>query len=194
MNEYAERVASRLRERCAHEPEYIQCVETWLEMIDPALDDPRYERLDLLTRMVEPDRMFTFLVPWVDDQGQAHTSHGYRVQFNSAIGPYKGGLRFHPSVNTSVVKFLGFEQTYKNALTGLPIGGAAGGADLMFSGHTHNGQIFPFNYLVRLQFPRVYGLFDVDGMKFYITSGMFYWGVPLRFLAPAEIPVIEVNE
>ena len=129
MNEYAERVASRLRERCAHEPEYIQCVETWLEMIDPALDDPRYERLDLLTRMVEPDRMFTFLVPWVDDQGQAHTSHGYRVQFNSAIGPYKGGLRFHPSVNTSVVKFLGFEQTYKNALTGLPIGGAAGGAD-----------------------------------------------------------------
>ena len=129
MNEYAERVASRLRERCAHEPEYIQCVETWLEMIDPALDDPRYERLDLLTRMVEPDRMFTFLVPWVDDQGQAHTSHGYRVQFNSAIGPYKGGLRFHPSVNTSVVKFLGFEQTYKSALTGLPIGGAAGGAD-----------------------------------------------------------------
>lgn len=71
---------------------------------------------------------------------------------------------------------------------------ASGGADLMFSGHTHNGQIFPFNYLVRLQFPRVYGLFDVDGMKFYITSGMFYWGVPLRFLAPAEIPVIEVNE
>ena len=129
MNEYAARVASRLRERCAHEPEYIQCVETWLEMIDPALDDPRYERLDLLTRMVEPDRMLTFLVPWVDDQGQAHTSHGYRVQFNSAIGPYKGGLRFHPSVNTSVVKFLGFEQTYKNALTGLPIGGAAGGAD-----------------------------------------------------------------
>ena len=129
MNEYAARVASRLRERCAHEPEYIQCVETWLEMIDPALDDPRYERLDLLTRMVEPDRMLTFLVPWVDDQGLAHTSHGYRVQFNSAIGPYKGGLRFHPSVNTSVVKFLGFEQTYKNALTGLPIGGAAGGAD-----------------------------------------------------------------
>ena len=70
---------------------------------------------------------------------------------------------------------------------------AAAGADLMFSGHTQNGQIFPFNYLVRLQFPRVYGLFDVQGMKFYITSGIFYWGIPLRFLAPAEIPIIEVN-
>ena len=99
-------------------------------MIEPALDgDPRYEKMDLLTRMVEPDRMFTFLVPWVDDKGNAHTNHGYRVQFNSAIGPYKGGLRFHPSVNPSIVKFLGFEQTYKNALTGLPIGGASGGAD-----------------------------------------------------------------
>ena len=79
--------------------------------------------------MVEPERMFTFLVPWVDDKGAAHTNHGYRVQFNSAIGPYKGGLRFRSDVNPSVVKFLGFEQTYKNALTGLPIGGAAGGAD-----------------------------------------------------------------
>lgn len=129
MNEYAVRVAAQLRRRYAHEPEYLQCVLTWLEMIDPALDDPRYEKLDLLTRMVEPERMFTFLVPWVDDRGVAHTSHGYRAQFSSAIGPYKGGLRFHPGVTPSVVKFLGFEQTYKNALTGLPIGGAAGGAD-----------------------------------------------------------------
>lgn len=129
MNEYAVRVAAQLRRRYAHEPEYLQCVLTWLEMIDPALDDPRYEKLDLLTRMVEPERMFTFLVPWVDDRGVAHTSHGYRAQFSSAIGPYKGGLRFHPGVTSSVVKFLGFEQTYKNALTGLPIGGAAGGAD-----------------------------------------------------------------
>ena len=129
MNEYAVKVAAQLRQRYAHEPEYLQCVQSWLEMIDPALDDPRYEKLDLLTRMVEPDRMFMFLVPWVDDKGVAHTNHGYRVQFNSAIGPYKGGLRFHPGVTPSVVKFLGFEQTYKNALTGLPIGGAAGGAD-----------------------------------------------------------------
>lgn len=129
MNEYVNRVLNNLKKQYAHEPEYLQCVQTWLEMIEPAVDDPRYEKLDLLTRMVEPDRMFTFLVPWVDDQGVAHTNHGYRVQFNSAIGPYKGGLRFQADVNPSVVKFLGFEQTYKNALTGLPIGGAAGGAD-----------------------------------------------------------------
>ena len=129
MNNYAARVLERLRQKYPSEVEYLQSVQTWLEMIDPALDDPRYEKLDLLTRMVEPERMVTFLVPWVDDQGNAHTNHGYRVQFNSAIGPYKGGLRFHPSVNASVVKFLGFEQTYKNALTGLPIGGASGGAD-----------------------------------------------------------------
>lgn len=129
MNGYAQRVLADLKSRYAHETEYLQSVETWLEMIDPALDDPRYEKLDLLTRMVEPEKMFTFLVPWVDDQGNAHTAHGYRAQFNSAIGPYKGGLRFRPGVNPSVVKFLGFEQTYKNALTGLPIGGAAGGAD-----------------------------------------------------------------
>ena len=129
MNNYAARVLEGLRRKYPNELEYLQSVETWLEMIDPALDDPRYEKLDLLTRMVEPERMVTFLVPWVDDKGNAHTNHGYRVQFNSAIGPYKGGLRFHPSVNTSVVKFLGFEQTYKNALTGLPICGASGGAD-----------------------------------------------------------------
>ena len=129
MNGYAQRVLADLKSRYAHETEYLQSVEAWLEMIDPALDDPRYEKLDLLTRMVEPEKMFTFLVPWVDDQGNAHTAHGYRAQFNSAIGPYKGGLRFRPGVNPSVVKFLGFEQTYKNALTGLPIGGAAGGAD-----------------------------------------------------------------
>ncbi|MCI8422698.1 MAG: NADP-specific glutamate dehydrogenase [Lawsonibacter sp.] len=129
MNDYVARVSAGLQERYANEPEYLQSVLTWLDMIAPALDDPRFEKLDLLTRMVEPERMFTFLVPWLDDQGVAHTNHGYRVQFNSAIGPFKGGLRFHPSVTPSVVKFLGFEQTYKNALTGLPIGGASGGAD-----------------------------------------------------------------
>lgn len=130
MNEYVARVSENLKKLYAHEPEYLQCVQTWLEMIEPAVeDDPRYEQMDLLTRMVEPERMFTFLVPWVDDEGVAHTNHGFRVQFNSAIGPYKGGLRFAPNVTPSVVKFLGFEQTYKNALTGLPIGGASGGSD-----------------------------------------------------------------
>ena len=129
MNDYIARVQENLTAKYAYEPEYLQCVTTWLEMIAPATEDLRYEKLDLITRMVEPERMFTFLIPWVDDQGRTHTNHGYRVQFSSAIGPYKGGLRFHPSVTPSVVKFLGFEQTYKNALTGLPIGGAAGGAD-----------------------------------------------------------------
>ncbi|WP_297710921.1 NADP-specific glutamate dehydrogenase [Dysosmobacter sp.] len=130
MSEYAASVSAALEQRYANQPEYLQAVQAWLEMIQPAVtDDPRFERLDLLTRMVEPERMLSFTVPWVDDQGMAHTNHGYRVQFNSAIGPYKGGLRFHPTVNPSVVKFLGFEQTYKNALTALPIGGAAGGAD-----------------------------------------------------------------
>ena len=129
MNVYVSRVVERLTQLYSGQPEYLQSVMTWLELIGPALDDPRYEKLDLLTRMVEPERMVSFLVPWTDDKGVVHTNHGYRVQFNSAIGPFKGGLRFHPSVNEGVVKFLGFEQTYKNALTGLPIGGAAGGAD-----------------------------------------------------------------
>ena len=129
MNEYVTRVSENLKKLYSNEPEYLQSALTWLEMIAPAVDDPRYEKMDLLSRMVEPERMFSFVVPWMDDKGVCHTNHGFRVQFNSAIGPFKGGLRFHPSVNPSVVKFLGFEQTYKNALTGLPIGGAAGGAD-----------------------------------------------------------------
>ncbi len=126
-------------------------------MIAPALEDSDvYERLDLLTRMVEPERMLSFTVPWVDDAGYAHTCHGYRAQFNSAIGPYKGGLRFHPSVNPSIVKFLGFEQTYKNALTGLPIGGAAGGADFDPRGKS-NREIMRFcqSFMMALYRPSV---------------------------------------
>ena len=130
MSDYVSRVSADLQQRYAGQPEYLQAVLTWLEMIAPALEDnPIYERVDLLTRMVEPDRMLTFTVPWMDDQGMAHTNHGYRVQFNSAIGPYKGGLRFHPSVYEGIIKFLGFEQIFKNSLTGLPIGGGKGGSD-----------------------------------------------------------------
>ena len=128
MNNYTARVLSGLSQRYPNEPEYLQAVQLWLELAGPATEDPMYEKLDLITRMVEPERLFVFPVSWMDDHGQVHTNHGYRVQFNSAIGPYKGGLRFQPGVNQSVVKFLGFEQTYKNALTGLPLGGAAGGA------------------------------------------------------------------
>lgn len=130
MNDYVQEVIGRLQTRYASEPEYLQAVTTWLRCIEPAVEQSAaYEKTDLLTRMVEPERLLCFLVPWVDDKGVAHTAHGYRTQFNNATGPYKGGLRFHPSVNPSIVKFLGFEQTYKNALTGLPIGGASGGAD-----------------------------------------------------------------
>ena len=136
MNDYIARVSENLRRQYAHEPEYLQSVGAWLDMIAPAADDPRYEKLDLITRMVEPERMFSFLVPWVDDEGVTHTSHGYRVQFNSAIGPYKGGLRFHPSVYEGIIKFLGFEQIFKNSLTGLPIGGGKGGSDFDPKGKT----------------------------------------------------------
>lgn len=123
------RVLVQLQKDHPYELEYLQAVQLWMELIGPAAEDPLYEKLDLLTRMVEPERMVSFQVPWMDDRGQVHTNHGYRVQFNSAVGPFKGGLRFQSSVSPSVVKFLGFEQTYKNALTGLPMGGAAGGAD-----------------------------------------------------------------
>ncbi len=144
MTGYVQRVSSRLEEMYGHEKEYLQAVQTWLKMIEPVIDsNPEYEKLDLLTRMVEPERVVSFLVPWEDDQGITHTNHGYRVQFSSAIGPYKGGLRFHPSVNAGIVKFLGFEQTYKNALTGLPIGGAAGGADFDTRGKS-NREIMRF--------------------------------------------------
>ena len=119
MSDYVSSVSAALQQRYADQPEYLQAVLTWLEMIAPALkDEPAYERLDLLTRMVEPDRMLTFTVPWMDDKGYAHTNHGYRVQFNSAIGPYKGGLRFQPNVYPGIIKFLGFEQIFKNSLTG----------------------------------------------------------------------------
>jgi len=130
MNKYIEDLSARLEARYAHEHEYLQAAVRWLDRIAPVIDrDPSYEKMDLLARMVEPEHMYAFLVPWEDKKGVMHTSHGYRVQFNSAMGPYKGGLRFHPSVDMDSVKFLGFEQTYKNALTGLPLGGASGGSD-----------------------------------------------------------------
>ena len=112
------------------EAEYLQAVEEVLVSIEEVYNQhPEYEKAKIVERMVEPDRIFTFRVTWVDDQGQVQTNLGYRVQFNSAIGPYKGGLRFHKAVNPSMLKFLGFEQTFKNALTTLPMGGAKGGSD-----------------------------------------------------------------
>ena len=112
------------------ESEYLQAVQEVLESIEEVYNQhPEFEKAKIVERIVEPDRIFTFRVTWVDDNGEVQTNLGYRVQFNSAIGPYKGGLRFHPAVNPSMLKFLGFEQTFKNALTTLPMGGAKGGSD-----------------------------------------------------------------
>ena len=130
MNEYVARVYAGLEARNAHEKEFLQASREVLEALSPVFDKhPEYEKAGLLERFVEPDRAILFRVPWTDDQGRVQVNRGYRVQFNNAIGPYKGGLRLHPSVNLSVIKFLGFEQVLKNSLTGLPIGGGKGGSD-----------------------------------------------------------------
>ena len=130
MNAYVTSVIEHVRKKYAGEPEFVQTVEEVLSSVSPVVDaHPEYEKVDLLTRMVEPERMFTFRVVWCDDNGQWHTNTGYRCQFNGAIGPYKGGLRFQANVTPSIIKFLGFEQTFKNSLTGLPMGGGKGGAD-----------------------------------------------------------------
>ena len=130
MNAYTSRVLEGLKQRNANESEFLQAATEILESISPVFDKhPEYEKAGLLERFVEPERVILFRIPWVDDQGKVQVNRGFRVQFNSAIGPYKGGLRFHPSVNLSILKFLGFEQVLKNSLTGLPIGGGKGGSD-----------------------------------------------------------------
>ena len=125
-----ESVMQLLRKKYPDQLEYLQAVREVLRSIEHVYNQhPEFERVKLIERLVEPDRIITFRVPWVDDEGEVHVNIGHRVQFNNAIGPYKGGIRFHPSVNLSILKFLGFEQTFKNALTTLPMGGAKGGAD-----------------------------------------------------------------
>ena len=119
-----------VKERNANEPEFLQAVHEVAETVIPFIENnPKYQGKKLLERMVEPERTLMFRVPWVDDKGETQVNRGYRVEFNSAIGPYKGGLRFHPSVNLSILKFLGFEQVFKNSLTTLPMGGGKGGSD-----------------------------------------------------------------
>ena len=135
MDVYLSNTIQRVKEKHPHEPEFCQTVEEVLSSLDPVVAaHPEYEKYDLLGRMTEPDRTFIFRVTWEDDNHVWHSNTGYRVQFNGAIGPYKGGIRFAPHVNLSVMKFLGFEQTFKNSLTGLSIGGAKGGADFDPSG------------------------------------------------------------
>ena len=130
MNAYIERVIENVKKRDAHEAEFIQTVEEVLTSLEPVIEKhPEYEKASLLERLVEPERVIEFRVPWVDDAGKVNVNRGFRVQFNSAIGPYKGGLRFASHVTLSVMKFLGFEQTFKNSLTTLPMGGGKGGSD-----------------------------------------------------------------
>ncbi|MCH5190351.1 MAG: NADP-specific glutamate dehydrogenase [Oscillospiraceae bacterium] len=144
MNEYIESVIETVKRRDNAKPEYIQCVKEVFRSLEKVIEvHPEYVQDDLLTRMAEPDRLITFRVAWVDDAGKTRINRGYRVQFNSAIGPYKGGLRFHPSVNSSIMYFLGFEQTFKNSLTGLPMGGAKGGSDFDPTGKS-KGEIMRF--------------------------------------------------
>ena len=128
--QYIHEVFEQVKKRNPNEPEFHQAVYEIFESLIPVFDKhPHYMEEGVLERIVEPERVLTFRVPWVDDQGKVQVNRGFRVQFNSAIGPYKGGLRFHPSVNASIVKFLGFEQIFKNSLTGQPIGGGKGGSD-----------------------------------------------------------------
>ena len=130
MNSYIERVLADVKRRDKNEPEFLQTVEEVLTSLEVVVNQhPEYEKAGLLERLVEPERVIEFRVPWVDDSGKVNVNRGFRVQFNSAIGPYKGGLRFASHVNLSVMKFLGFEQTFKNSLTTLPMGGAKGGSD-----------------------------------------------------------------
>ena len=127
---YIQNVIDYVAKKHANEPEFVQTVTEVLTSLAPVIDQhPEYEKYSLLERIVEPERQITFRVTWTDDEGKVHVNTGYRVQFNGAIGPYKGGLRFHPSVYSGIMKFLAFEQTFKNSLTGLPIGGGKGGSD-----------------------------------------------------------------
>ena len=143
-NEYLKRVYAEVEKRDGHESEFLQAVREVFESLELVVDKhPEWEKAGLIERFVEPERVIEFRVPWVDDNGCTRVNRGYRVQFNSAIGPYKGGLRFHPSVNLSVIKFLGFEQILKNSLTTLPMGGGKGGSDFDPKGKS-DGEIMRF--------------------------------------------------
>ena len=139
MSKLANDLINQVQTKNPNEPEFLQAVEEVIENIVPLLEnDKRYLQLNIIQRIVEPERTIIFKVPWFDDDNNIQVNRGFRVQFNSAIGPYKGGLRFHPSVNLSILKFLAFEQIFKNALTGLPIGGGKGGSDFNPKGKSDN--------------------------------------------------------
>ncbi|MBZ0180807.1 MAG: NADP-specific glutamate dehydrogenase [Melioribacteraceae bacterium] len=139
MSEYIEKIISEVKAKNPSEPEFHQAVEEVLESLEIVLErHPEYRSAKILERMIEPERVITFRVPWVDDQGEVQVNRGYRIEMNSAIGPYKGGLRFHPSVTLGILKFLAFEQVFKNSLTTLPMGGGKGGSDFDPKGKSDN--------------------------------------------------------
>lgn len=139
MSQAVQDFMAKMQEKHSHEPEFLQAVEEVAEAVIPVIEaNPKYKKAKILERIVEPERVIMFRVPWIDDNGDVQINKGYRVEFNSAIGPYKGGLRFHPSVNLSILKFLGFEQIFKNSLTTLPMGGGKGGSDFDPKGKSDN--------------------------------------------------------
>ena len=139
MSSILNSLLKEIKNKNIHEPEFLQAAEEFIESVIPFIqNNPKYQNGNLLNRILEPERIIIFRVPWLDDQGEAQVNRGFRVEYNSTIGPYKGGLRFHPSVNLSILKFLGFEQIFKNALTGLPMGGGKGGSDFNPKGKSDN--------------------------------------------------------
>lgn len=139
MSQAVQDFMAKMQEKHSHEPEFLQAVEEVAEAVIPVIEaNPKYKKAKILERIVEPERVIMFRIPWIDDNGDVQVNRGYRVEFNSAIGPYKGGLRFHPSVNLSILKFLGFEQIFKNSLTTLPMGGGKGGSDFDPKGKSDN--------------------------------------------------------
>ena len=152
-----EKIMRALEQKHPGESEYLQAVREVLLSVEEVYNKhPEFEKAKIIERIVEPERILTFRVPWVDDKGEVHVNLGYRVQYNSAIGPYKGGLRFHPSVNLSILKFLGFEQTFKNALTTLPMGGGKGGSDFSIRGRS-DAEVMRFCQSFMLELHKVIG-------------------------------------
>ena len=153
----AAKIMADLEKKYGQEKEYLQAVKEVLESIEEEYNKhPEFEKAKIVERIVIPERIFSFKVVWVDDKGEIQVNNGYRVQFNSAIGPYKGGLRFHPSVNLSILKFLGFEQTFKNSLTTLPMGGGKGGSDFDPVGKSDN-EVMRFCQAFMMELWRVIG-------------------------------------
>ena len=152
-----DKIMNDLSKKNPGEVEFLQAVREVLEsIVDVVEANPQFEEANIIERIIEPDRALTFKVPWADDNGKIHVNRGYRIQFNNAIGPYKGGLRFHPSVNLSILKFLGFEQIFKNSLTTLPMGGAKGGSDFDPKGKS-NAEVMRFCQSFMLELWKVIG-------------------------------------